>query len=72
MEKELCFSSLVKKWRVEKTIYQNGKAVKRYTKSGFKLKREAMAYLNKLNSGAVEDISTVTFKELYDMWSVPL
>ena len=60
-----------KKWRVEKTIYQNGKAVKRYTKSGFKLKREAMAYLNKLNSGAVEDISTVTFKELYDMWSVP-
>jgi integrase len=59
------------KYRVEKTIYQNGSPVKRYTKSGFKLKRDAMDYLNKLNAGAIKDTSTATFKELYDIWSVP-
>ena len=59
------------KWRVEKSVYQNGVMVKRITKSGFKFKREATEYLNKLNSGGIKAESNVTFKEMYDLWSIP-
>jgi len=59
------------KWRVEKTIYTNGVKVKRITKSGFKLKRDALDYLNKLNAGAIRLTASATFKEIYDLWSVP-
>ena len=39
------------------------------TKSGFKLKREALDWIKSFNQD--EPINNITFKELYDAWSVP-
>jgi len=64
------------KWRAEATIgwdeLENGKKKRIIkTKSGFKLKKDALAALPDL-MGQTSDVNpAITFKALYDLWSVP-
>lgn len=62
------------KWRVEVTLgyeqLSNGKKKRIYrSKSGFRTKREALAYIETLRNAKPEnERKNVTFKQLYDMW----
>lgn len=48
----------------------DGKKVRKYrTKGGFKLKREALAYIDELQNGGCVLGATITFAGLYDAWS---
>lgn len=64
------------KWRAEVTLgweKQPGKPDKRIvkTKSGFKLKKDALAYISTLKQETPDSDPTITFRELYELWSVP-
>lgn len=49
----------------------DGKKVRKYkTKGGFKLKREALAYIDELQNGGSKLGSIVAFNALYDEWSI--
>jgi integrase len=62
------------KWRAEVTLgweKREGKPDKRIvkTKSGFKKKGDAVAYLEKLRDAAIGINQAITFKGMYDLWS---
>lgn len=67
------------KWRAEVTLgyetikdEETGKERKKRickTKSGFKTKRDALAYIGQLRADAMEVNPRIQFRELYDKWS---
>lgn len=59
------------KWRAEATLgYRDKKRVYR-TKSGFKTKKEALAYIPTLRADPIGVNSKIKFADLYELWSVP-
>lgn len=64
------------KWRAEVTLgweaaSENGEMGRRIvrTKSGFKTKKEALAYLPTLKAGPIIVQPNITFRALYDLWN---
>lgn len=58
------------KWRAEVTLGWNGRKRVVKTKSGFLRKKDALDYIPTLKSEPVDVDTKITFKGIYDLWSV--